>query len=86
MYGVLSVAFVIKACTQPTTAQSWYEIRQRLGGDGMVPWWVPLAVLGAFGFACLLLIVFGHRSSSYDLDEWTFEQPGQPRERSALDL
>ncbi|MEM8711185.1 MAG: DUF2270 domain-containing protein [Planctomycetota bacterium] len=86
MYAVLFVAFVIKVGTQPTTAQSWSEVRQRLGGDGIVPWWTPLAVLGVFALGCLLLIVFGRRSSSYDLDEWAFELPDQPRKRSAIDL
>ncbi len=86
MYGVLTAAFLLKVGTQPATARSWHDVRERLGGDGMVPWWVPLTVLGAFGAACLLLIVFGRRSSSYDLDEWTFEMPDQARERTALDL
>ncbi len=86
MYAVLVVAFVVKMGTQPAAAQSWGEVRERLGGDGIVPWWAPLAVLGTFAFGCLLLIAFGHRTSSYDLDEWTLELPDQPRSRSELDL
>ncbi|QDV05522.1 hypothetical protein Poly30_10200 [Planctomycetes bacterium Poly30] len=85
MYGVLFVAFVLKVGTQPTAVRSWAAVRQRLGGDGMVPWWASLAVLGAFAIGCLLLIVFGGRTSSYDLDDWTYELPDEPRGRSALD-
>ena len=86
VYAVLSLAFVVKVGTLPTTARSWDEIRQRLGGDGMVPWWLSLAVLGGFAVGCLLLILFGHRTTSYDLDNWTYDLTDEPRERSALDL
>ncbi|QDV04729.1 hypothetical protein Poly30_02220 [Planctomycetes bacterium Poly30] len=86
IYAVLSVAFVVKVGTQPTTAQSWLEIRERMGGDGIVPWWIPLAVFGAFGLGCLVLIVFGRRSSSYDLDDWTYELTDDTRKRLAIDL
>ena len=86
IYGVLGVAFAVAVGTQPSTARSWDEVRQRLGGDGMVPWWVPLALLGTFSFACLLLIAFGRRTASYDIDDWSSELPDKPRERSALDF
>lgn len=86
IYAVLSLAFVLKVVTQPTTAQSWQEVRERLGGDGIVPWWTSLAVLGALASSCLLLIAFGRRTSGKDLDEWSFELPDEPRQRSAIDL
>ncbi len=86
MYGVLLAAFILKVCTQPTTAQSWEDVRQRLGGDGFIPWWAPVSVLGAFALGCLFVIVFGRHSANSDLDEWTFELPDEPRKRSALDL
>jgi len=86
MYAVLAVAFALKVGTQPTTAHSWLEVRERLGGEGIVPWWAPLSVLGAFAAGCLALIVFGRRTSSYDLDDWTFELDDEIKNGAERDL
>lgn len=86
MYAVLLVAFALMVTIQPTTANSWTEVRERLGGDGVIPWWSSLAVLGSFGFACLLIIILGRRTSSDDLSDWKYDPANPQAGRQNIDF
>ncbi len=69
IFSVLLLAWVLKLLLHPAEAQSWEEVRQRLE-IGVLPWWAPLAGVGAFvgGIAVLLFVTRGARGE--ELDRW----------------
>jgi len=85
IYLVMLIAWVVRVAEQPVPAQSWTDIRTRLAGSGLVPWWLPLVIVGAFVISVALLLLLVPRSTSYDLDQWRFE-PDRPMGRSDIDM
>ncbi|MDP6539208.1 MAG: DUF2270 domain-containing protein [Planctomycetota bacterium] len=73
IYSVVSVAWGVKVITQPVSAESWEGVRENLSGAGLLPWWLPLALVGGIWACALALMVCVPRATSYDLEEWRFE-------------
>lgn len=65
IFLVLLFAWLTKVLVHPHVAQSWLEVRARLG-DGLLPWWSPLAYVGIFVLAVGSLALFGPRG---DIEE-----------------
>ena len=50
------------------------DAEQKLGGSAFIPWWTPLALVGGFVAAMLLLVILAPPVTSYDLEQWRFER------------
>jgi hypothetical protein len=61
---------MVKVVVHPTPAHSWEEVRAHLAA-GLVPWWMPLAYLGLFFAAALVLLFATPRWSTRELEYWT---------------
>jgi uncharacterized membrane protein len=58
IFAVLLGAWTMKVFAHPTPAATWAELQARLA-VGMLPWWLPLAFLGAFFGLLGWLVVSG---------------------------
>ncbi len=76
----------MKVLFVPQPLTTWDEIRIKLGGDGIVPWWTPLGIVGVFVTIAGALILFGPRVTTYDLDQWRFEADEAVRPRPDADI
>jgi len=64
IFSVLLGAWVVKLMAHPSSAKEWEEVRQRLE-VGLLPWWLPLALIAAFlGFLGWLVFAKGDRPES----------------------
>ena len=77
IYAVILLAWVVKVITHPASLNSLADLQERLM-IGALPWWTPLAYVGAFLTAVLLLVVFGPRTPRNELQYWTgdYDEPG----------
>ncbi|MEZ6017108.1 MAG: DUF2270 domain-containing protein [Planctomycetota bacterium] len=85
IYLVTLTAWAVKVLFVPEPVRTWLELKVKLGGDGILPWWSPPAIVGTFVSFAVLLIAFGPRVTSYDLDQWRFEGK-QPRRMGEIDM
>ena len=67
IFGVLLGAWVVKLIAHPTAAHDWHEVRVRLA-VGLLPWWLPLALVGAFVGGLAWLIAAGRSGSEERVD------------------
>jgi uncharacterized membrane protein len=84
IYAVLVFAWVVKLFVQPTPAENWSEIRDRLG-DGLLPWWGSLIFLGGFLLGLLGIVVFAPRIPP-SRAEWMPGEVVADQEAESLDL
>ena len=69
IYLVLLAAWMAKVVMHPQAARTWPELRANME-LGFLPWWVPVALLGAFG-ACVSMLFLMTRSFVPDeQDHW----------------
>jgi uncharacterized membrane protein len=85
IYLVIGVAWVVKIITHPEAARSWAGARENLGGTELLPWWLPLALVGGVFTVILALFLCVRPSTSYDLEQWRFE-PGGEKAPSGFDM
>ncbi|MFT5286704.1 MAG: putative membrane protein [Planctomycetota bacterium] len=84
IYSVILLAWVVKIITHPTSIYSLSDLRARLM-TGVLPWWTPLAYVGTFLFAVMLLVVFGPRTPRNELQYWT-EDDVDPDDQALIDI
>lgn len=70
IFLILIVAWVVKILVHPNTASSWADVRQHLQ-MGLLPWWAPLAYIGAFSSGLLTLVLVTPRWSTSQLEYWS---------------
>jgi uncharacterized membrane protein len=84
IYFVTIAAWVTKVLFVPDAIQTWDELKLKLGGNGFIPWWSPLVLVGGFVLAALLLVILAAPVTSYDLEQWKFEKDS--RRKGDLDM
>ena len=67
IFVVLMGAWAVKLIAHPTPAHGWNEVRSRLT-VGLIPWWLPLTLVGAFFLLLGWLIVAGASDSEERVD------------------
>lgn len=83
IYFVTIAAWAVKILFVPTSIRTWDELKAKLGGESIVPWWTPLVLVGGFVTAALALVLFAPRVTSYDLDQWRYVKQ---RRRGEVDM
>lgn len=85
IYLVTITAWVVKVLFVPEAVRTWEAAKVKLGGDGLLPWYWPLAVVGGFVVVAVLLVLFGPRVTSYDLEQWRYVRERRVR-KSEIDM
>jgi hypothetical protein len=81
VYGVLLLAWGLHVLLRPTPVETWEELRLHLSA-GLLPWWLPLLIVGSF-LAATAWVVFGvERHHPEDLETWLdpSQEPEAPAE------
>jgi len=81
VYGVLLLAWGLHVLLRPTPVETWAELRLHLSA-GLLPWWLPLLIVGSF-LAATAWVVFGvERHHPEDLETWLdpSQEPEAPAE------
>lgn len=84
IYLVLLLAWGVHVVSFPMQAHGWSEVRMHLG-SGMLPWWLPLAYIGLFGVAAVLLYAFTPAIPKTEMELWK-SAPEERREEPILDI
>lgn len=76
VYSLLTAAWVLKVVIHPEpSAATWEEVRGHLA-MGLLPWWVPLAYLGAHALGLLTVLLATRSVSAVEQEYWSVEPEG----------
>jgi uncharacterized membrane protein len=76
IYLILIFTWVAHIFVRPVPIHALGELRGRLT-TGLIPWWVPIAYIGAFALGMLLLVLLTPKPPSSESEYWQVERSGK---------
>ena len=70
IYAVLLFAWVVHVLAVPQHTRTWADVKEHLA-TGLLPWWVPLLYVAAFGLGALGLLVLSPPMPSSSKKYWS---------------
>ena len=71
---VLLFAWCIKVVVHPTPATTWADVQHHLGGEFVLPWWLPLLYVGGF-LAAVVFLFTASKNPVPSADQWDDDDP-----------
>ncbi len=74
IYFVTISAWTVKVLFVPEPVRDMAALEAKLGGNGLLPWWISVVLVGSFMLAAIAVIALVGPVTSYDLEQWRFEK------------
>jgi uncharacterized membrane protein len=84
IYAALIGGWILKVMLQPTPVESWSECQAKLGG-GVIPWWLPVAIVALLTANLAVVYLFFPRSALSEDSYWSPGEGHHTRDLSDLD-